>query len=159
MNYRRTNHEDSLPSFVRQSIDQALAENHHQMIAVLPEEEDMGDEILLPFVYTVGMYRQGLPELLCIGNFNPMEVGHLLNFLCQRMRENGAPLKDREFVGGVFPVLTRLAGDAAKACYTLQTTRYFGHVEYAVQQVILTDPHGHSPECPACDPNFKVPLL
>ena len=53
-----------------------------------------GDHDHFPFIYSVGNYELGLPELLAIDCVN----GHVLNSLCEIMRQQNGPFRDGELI-------------------------------------------------------------
>lgn len=119
----------------------------------------LGDEEHFPFIYTIGNYQLGLPELLVIGTG---EAAHSLNSICERMRKNNRPFENGELIdlGGKFPVKSLNAGDQAKEQYTLFVGAYYGTDNYAVQQIVLPDTSGRYPDDPQCEaPYGLVPLL
>jgi len=118
-----------------------------------------GDDAGPGFIYTIGNANRALPELLAIGNFPPHAIGPILNDLCDRMRESGAPLEGDIDIGGTYPIRARLAGAAARTDYTIQAGQYLGHDEYAVVQVLFPDPSGRYPGEEGCDPRYDVALL
>jgi hypothetical protein len=118
------------------------------------------------FQYTIGMYEAGLPELLCIGGRsqrNAAQISHILNDLAKQMREREKPFADGEIVnlGGKNPVKV-INVDTADVTdtHTCQVAVYYGTENYAVQQVLISDPEGRFPGDPDCaEPyaSFLVP--
>jgi hypothetical protein len=119
----------------------------------------LGDEEHFPFIYTIGNYQLGLPELLVIGT---AQAAHPLNLACERMRKNNRPFLNGELIdwGDKFPLKSLNASDEAKEEYTLQVGAYYGTNGYAVQQILLPDTSGRYPDDPKCEvPYCLIPIL
>lgn len=111
-----------------------------------------------PFAYTIGNELKGLPELLIIG---VSRKAGLLNVLSDMMIERGTRFAEGEIVslGGKYPVKIINANATAQAEYTIQAGVFYGYDNYSVQQVLVSDPHGHFPDDPQCDPSYRMPVL
>lgn len=133
---------------VRSNIDR-----HGQHIFfIVPEDEEPA------FAYTIGNAVIGLPELLLIGNFSTTTSGGILNDLGLKMRASSQPLAHEISLGGDYPVRIRAASSLATQRYTIQVSRFLGHVHYRVLQILLCDPNGQYPGEPGCDPAYDVLL-
>jgi hypothetical protein len=140
------------PSDFYAAIDENIHHSGQHLQAVFPGVDSPG------FIYTIGNALQGLPESLLIGNFVPHTTGPILNLLSARMRAARAPLEGDVDFGARFLARVRRASVAARQHYTLQASRYLGHEEYDVLQLLLCDPHGVYPGENGCEPDFDVPL-
>jgi Domain of unknown function (DUF4262) len=140
---------------MRRQIAQNIKKQQRNIISVYPSKDgEVG------FTYTIGNHTRGLPELLIIGFWgNP--IGGLLNLLSDKLIERGRPFDNGEFVdlGAKYPVRIIDADDRAQRDYTVQCGQFFGHEDYAVQQVIGCDREGRWPDNPQCDAPYKVPIL
>jgi hypothetical protein len=119
-----------------------------------------GDDDSLPFAYTIGNLRAGLPELLMIG-LTQARAG-ILNILSLKMIDRGQGFADEEYVdlGGKFPVKIIIADQRAQRDYTIQASEHFGSDDYAVQQILAPDRNGCFPDDPQCQhPYSTIPIL
>lgn len=111
------------------------------------------------FAYTIGNWiTHELPELLTVGLVDPP----VLNMLSEQMIRRRRAFDDGELVdlGGRCSLMVINAGKLAKANYTIQAGRFYGHERYAVQQVLIPDKHGRFPDDPACEPPYRdMPVL
>lgn len=113
-----------------------------------------------PFIYTIGMAADDLPEFLILGAASNA-FGIVLNDLCQRARANGA-FQDGQLVslGGNYPVRIIDADDRAQRFYTIQAGQYWQRQDYRVQQVLVPDKQGRFAGEPGCsEPYCNVPVL
>src|SRR5579863_7829960 len=71
-----------------------------------------------PFMYTIGNYQAGFPELLIVGTDKTVFVD-VLNRLGKLQRERGKALEDEELVsvGGKFPLRIVDAGEIGRRNY------------------------------------------
>ena len=115
----------------------------------------------LPFMYTIGNYHLGLPELLVVGTDKEVIAG-VLNRLGKLQRDRGKGLADEEIVsvGGKFPVRVVDAGEIGRTKYATFVGIFYGTQGYAVRQVLLPDTQGRWPDQPGCDrPYCEQPVL
>jgi hypothetical protein len=114
-----------------------------------------GDDGSHPFAYTIGNYRQAmLPELLVIG---VMRAG-FLNDLSQQMIDAGQPFKDGQIVllpGAEAPLKMIRANNTARTEYAVQAGVHFGHDNYSIMQVLLSDHDGKFPGETGCQPPYS----
>ena len=119
---------------------------------VLPDRDESSNSIIryIPFVYTIGNYECGLPELLLFG-----PAYRTLNAITARMRDNGRAFADGETIdlGGRWKPKAFCANEEARK-YTVQVGEYYGTNDYAVQQIVLPDTFGRYPGDPQCDRPF-----
>lgn len=144
---------------LRQQIA-AHIEKHGQCVQVvyLTAADPPGSQ---PFMYTIGNYHQGFPELLIIGTDKEVFAG-VLNRLGKLQRDRGKPLEDEELVsvGGKFPVRIVDAGEIGRTRYATFVGIYYGSQSYQVRQIILPDTQGRWPDTPGCDrPYCEQPIL
>lgn len=102
------------------------------------------------FSYTVGNACKGFPELLIVGVFRQ---GYVLNPLSEIMIERGYKFADGELVdlgGGKFPFCLIDAAETVKDGYTVQAGEHYDSSDYAVMQVVASDPCGLFPWQPKC---------
>jgi Domain of unknown function (DUF4262) len=101
------------------------------------------------FSYTIGNARKGFPELLVVGVFRQ---GYILNPLSETMIERGHKFADGELVdlGGSFPVCLVDAAETVKDDYTIQAGEHYDSSDYAVMQVVMSDPCGLFPWQSGC---------
>jgi hypothetical protein len=121
----------------------------------------MGDGAHLPFAYTIGNTSKDLPELLMIGYHDAGAIGSVLGKLSDAMIEREHAFADGETVnlGGKYPVKIIDANATAQDKYTIQAGRFYGHEDYDVQQVLVSDRRGRFPDDAQCDAHFQVPVL
>lgn len=118
-----------------------------------------GEDDYPPFMYTIGNYEYGLPELLIIGS---TQNARALNVICERMHKQGCPFTDGELIdlGGTYPLMALDAGGAAREQYTVQVGEYYQTDDYSVQQIVIPDPLGRYPFDPDCAAPFcLIPIL
>ncbi len=140
-------------------ISQTIRDHRWRLMGVLPDPDESSNSPIryIPFIYTIGNYECGLPELLMIG---PGYAGGL-NAIVARMRNNNRAFTDGETIdlGGKSKPKAFRASDEARE-YTFQVGEYYGTNDYAVQQIVLPDTSGRYPDDPRCDVPFCwVPLL
>ena len=106
------------------------------------------------FTYTIGHHLKGQPELLLVGPA-PNYVAGLLNhigdspdLMAQVAACRGGELLD---AGGKFPLKMLRVGPQAKAEYTVQATRFYGHADYDVVQLVAPDKQGRFPGEADCE--------
>lgn len=112
------------------------------------------------FHYTVGRHARGLPELLLAAPLDPETGMRLLNTLDKTMLEP-LPSDSKVDLGGRYPVIVIDATAASvKDQYTCIAGAYFGHDDYAVQQILMCDRKGRFPGEAGCDSRFAAqPIL
>jgi len=117
-----------------------------------------GDDDHFPFIYTVGNFEWGLPELLVIDCVD----SRVLNSLCELMRKRRCRFWDGELIESryyKYPVKALNTNDDAGK-YTWQVEAYYGIDTYAVQQIVIPDSFGRHPGDPQCEePCCLVPIL
>ena len=110
------------------------------------------------FIYTIGNYGVGLPELIAIGISKVgvlYEAGHI-------QRGRGKAFEHGEIVslGGRLPVKFVDATVRAKADYTHQVGNFYGTDDYQVRQLVYCDSDGRFPGDPDCaEPYASQPVL
>jgi len=127
-------------------------------VVYLTEHDPPGSQ---PFMYTIGNYRHGLPELLVVGTDSNAIAG-VLNRLGKIQRDRGKDFKDGELVsvGGKFPVRIVDAGVAGRTRYATFVGIFYGTDSYEVRQVLLPDTEGRWPDTPGCDAPYRnQPIL
>lgn len=112
----------------------------------------------IPFVYTIGLTVNALPELMVLGYLPPEMTQRILNDLVAMVRAQGL-LTGEVSMGGKFPVRFRFASPAVKTDWTIGVGRYFGHEDYQVQQVLFPDKAGRFSGEPGCEQPYAVPLI
>ena len=121
-------------------------------MAVLPDPDESSNSIIryIPFVYTIGNYECGLPELLLFG-----PAYRTLNAITARMRDNDPAFGDGETIdlGGRCKLKAFWANEEARK-YTVQVGEYYSTNDYAVQQIVIPDTFGRYPGDPQCDRPF-----
>jgi len=127
-------------------------------VVYLTEHDPPGSQ---PFMYTIGNYRHGLPELLVVGTDSDIIAG-VLNRLGKIQRDRGKGFEDEELVsvGGKFPVRIVDAGVAGRKRYATFVGIFYGTDSYEVRQVLLPDTEGRWPDAPGCDAPYRnQPIL
>jgi hypothetical protein len=127
-------------------------------IVHLTEHDPPGTQ---PFMYTIGNYAFGLPELLIVDTDLAM-FADVLNRLGKIQRDRGAAFADEEqvSVGGRFPLRIVDAGEIGRTAYATFAGIYYGTRDYEVRQVLLPDTKGRWPDTPGCDlPYARQPVL
>lgn len=115
-----------------------------------------GSEVTPPFAYTVGNASRGLPELLFIGEFH-FDLGmQILNAVAERMVKDGRLDEGMLDIEWTFPFKVREAGGDVRDMFTIQASRYLGHQDYRVMQIMICDPKGRYPGDPGVDPRYDV---
>ena len=140
-------------------ISQTIRDHGWMLMGVLPDPDESSDSVIryIPFIYTIGNYECGLPELLMIGHV----YAGALNAIVASMRNNNHAFTDGEIIdlGGKSKPKAFWANDEARE-FTVQVGEYYGTNDYAVQQIVFPDPSGRFPDDPGCDRPFRfVPLL
>jgi Domain of unknown function (DUF4262) len=138
----------------------AKIEQHGQAVQVvyLTEHDPPGSQ---PFMYTIGNYHRGLPELLVVGT-DSNTIADVVNRLCKIQRDRGRGFADEELVsvGGKFPLRIVDAGPIGRRKYATFVGIFYGTDSYEVRQVILPDTQGRWPDTPGCDAPFcDQPIL
>ncbi|MGH7033820.1 MAG: DUF4262 domain-containing protein [Stellaceae bacterium] len=114
-----------------------------------------------PFMYTIGNYHRGLPELLVVDTDAEFVAG-ILNRLGKIQRDRGKAFDDEELVslGGKFPIRIVDAGLIGGKRYATFVGIFYGTDSYEVRQVILPDTQGRWPDTPGCDAPYRnQPIL
>lgn len=145
-------------------ISQTISDYGWRLMCVLPDPDEDNIPITIdnfedkiPFIYTIGNYECGLPELLMIG----ATPGGALNGIVAIMRNNNRAFTDGETIdlGGKCKPKAFWANDEARE-YTFQVGKYYRTNDYAVQQIVIPDSFGRYPGDPQCDlPFCLVPVL
>ena len=140
-------------------ISQTIRDYGWMLMGVLPDPDESSNSVIryIPFIYTIGNYECGLPELLMIG----CTSGVPLNKIVAKMRNYNRAFTDGEsiYLGAKFQPRAFWANDQARE-YTFQVGEYYGTNDYAVQQIVIPDTSGRYPDDPRCDVPFCwVPLL
>lgn len=114
-----------------------------------------------PFMYTIGNFHHGLPELLLI-DVDKREFAGILNRLGKMQRDRKRAFADEELVGigGKFPVRMVDAGVVGRTKYAKFVGIFYNTQNYEVRQVIIPDLQGRWPDQPGCDlPYARQPVL
>ncbi|HEV8015209.1 MAG TPA: DUF4262 domain-containing protein [Stellaceae bacterium] len=114
-----------------------------------------------PFMYTIGNYHHGLPELLMVDT-DKTPFANILNRLGEMQRARGRAFADEELVsiGGKFPVRIVDAGVIGRTKYATFVGIFYGTQNYDVRQVLVPDLQGRWPDTPGCDlPYRRQPIL
>jgi hypothetical protein len=108
------------------------------------------------FVYTVGNFEAGMPELLIIGQIAD-SFAPLLNRLGKLQRNRGIGFRDGETVslGGKFAVHMIDAGEAGRTQCALLVGAFYGTADFELLQVLFPDPDGRWPGDPQCAEGFS----
>lgn len=110
------------------------------------------------FVYTIGLHRRDLPELLFIGNMHPDLMKHLLNTVGLQISAEGEPAPGVLEIGWTMPAKIRECGARAKADYTVQAGQFHGTEDYRVLQVLVPDKQGRFAGERGCAPALDVDM-
>jgi Domain of unknown function (DUF4262) len=144
---------------IRKQIREAIMTSQQSVqIVCLTEYDPPGSH---PFMYTIGNYAHGLPELLLVGT-DQRGLGGVLNVLGHIQRERGTAFADEELVsiGGQFPLRIVDAGETGRTKYATLVGKYYETRDYEVRQVLLCDTKGRWPDTPGCDlPYARHPIL
>jgi Domain of unknown function (DUF4262) len=138
-------------------IAQTINEYGWRLMLVLPDPDESSDSFV-PFIYTIGNYECGLPELLMIGCPHACSTS---NRIVARMRQYNRAFMDGESIdlGKKCQPKAFWANEEAQE-YTVQVGEYYGTSDYAVQQIVIPDTLGRYPGDPQCDLPYRlVPLL
>jgi hypothetical protein len=144
-------------------IRQQLAvhiEKHGQCVQIvrLTKDDPPGAK---PFMYTIGNFHLGLPELLIIDTDKEI-FADVLNRLGKIQRDRRKGFEDEELVsvGGKFPLRIVDAGEIGRRQYATFVGIFYGTQHYEVRQVLLPDTQGRWPDTPGCDPPYcNQPIL
>jgi hypothetical protein len=143
----------------RQQIMDNITKNGQAVqVVYLTKDSKPGDQ---PFMYTIGNYHLGLPELLIVDTDKDIIAG-VLNRLGKMQRERGKAFADEEIVsvGGKFPVRIIDTGLIGRTKYATFVGMFYGTQSYDVRQVVLPDTQGRWPDTPGCDqPYCRQPIL
>ncbi|MEJ6846703.1 DUF4262 domain-containing protein [Sinorhizobium fredii] len=120
-----------------------------------------GDET--GFVYTIGNYLAGLPELLIVAPIHLEQLGGLVNYASDSLLNKGPnEIADGSLIdiGGKYPMKVRQVGVFAKNTFAVQASLYLKTDAYALVQLLLPDTQGRYPGDPDCeDPFRQQPLV
>lgn len=165
---------------IQEDIDTSMGQS---VVTVLGDLHTQGlVEGFMSYSYTVGNKERNLPDLLIIGNYDPMDRTLILHVLSQMMIRNGRVFSDNEVVklekedfSCVDPddsIIENITENShvkfvktnfiAQENYTKACTAYYGSDDYAVIQVLLGDDSGEPrfPGDPGCErPACEVPVL
>lgn len=144
---------------LRQQITEHITKNGQAVQVVYRTEHEPPDK--QPFMYTIGNYHHGLPELLVVDTDKEIIAG-VLNRLGKMQRDRGKAFADEEIVsiGGKFPVRIVDAGLIGRTQYATFVGIFYGTQSYDVRQVVLPDTQGRWPDTPGCDlPYRRQPIL
>jgi hypothetical protein len=114
-----------------------------------------------PFMYTIGNFHHGLPELLLI-DVDKREFAGILNRLGKMQRDRKRGFADEELVGigGKYPVRMVDAGVIGRTKYATFVGIFYNTQNYEVRQVIIPDLQSRWPDQPGCDlPYARQPIL
>jgi hypothetical protein len=129
-----------------------------QSVQVIGPSEAPGSQ---PFMYTIGNFHHGLPELLIVDTDKDM-FASVLNRLGRMQRERRRAFADEELVsiGGKFPLRIVDAGIVGRTKYATFVGIFYNTQNYEVRQVVLPDTQGRWPDQPGCDPPYaRQPIL
>jgi hypothetical protein len=144
---------------IRAQIEDSIMRAQQSVQIVYPTEFDPPDTEA--FMYTIGNYAHGLPELLLLGTEHFAFAG-FLNQLGHMQRERGTAFADEELVslGGQFPLRIVDAGEIGRTKYATLVRKYYETEDFEVRQVLLCDLQGRWPDTPGCDlPYANQPIL
>ena len=142
----------------RQITENITKDGQCVQVVYLTKDSKPGDQ---PFMYTIGNFHHGLPELLMIDT-DKTAFANILNRLGKMQRDRGKAFADEELVsiGGKFPVRMVDAGAIGRTRYATFVGIFYGTQNYEVRQVLVPDLHGRWPDDPACDlPYRRQPIL
>ena len=143
-----------LDEFHRKTADH-LTRYGRTIIGVFPGEGDDSPA----FSYTIGNTSQGFPELLVIGSSH----APYLDDLSRLMIAAGKPFVEGQLVQVSMlrlPMKVVRAGNAARDLYTIQVGEFYGHQDYAILQLLISDTDGRFPDEPGCaEPWSTFPVL
>jgi hypothetical protein len=108
-------------------------------------------ETVPEFVYTIGNAEDDLAELLFVGGIRP--YSQMLNDLGDMQRMLGRAFADGErvrFEVGKHPVKLIAVPDWVRDELTIQAGQYWGHEDYLVRLMVLSDQQGRFPGEPGC---------
>jgi hypothetical protein len=121
-----------------------------------------GDPVdFLPFAYTIGNHKAGLPELLLIRESGEFVV-RILNILGELQRERGSGFRHGELVDFTARLPCRVvdAGSTGRTEYAVQAGVYYRTESFEVRQILLPDREGRYPGDPGCEPPYsEQPVL
>jgi hypothetical protein len=144
---------------LRRQITEKIAESGQCVQVVYRTEHEPPDK--QPFMYTIGNYHLGLPELLVVDTDKAIIAG-VLNRLGKMQRDRRKAFADEEIVsiGGKFPVRIVDAGAIGRTKFATFVGIFYGTQNYDVMQVVLPDTQGRWPDTPGCDlPYSRQPIL
>jgi hypothetical protein len=144
---------------LRETIRAHIAK-HGRCIQVVggTESDAPGTE---PFMYTIGNYALGFPELLIVGT-DKAAFGSVLNRLSQMQIDRKRAFDHEELVsiGGAFPFRIIDTGERGYKEYAYFARHYYKSDTVEVRQVLLPDTKGRWPDTPDCDaPYREQPIL
>ncbi len=133
-----------------------IKEHGFTLIGVFdPEEVDPN------FVYSIGLTERGWPELIFIGDINPVYVEVILTDLIRLWEEEGKPVLGK--VDGIivnYP-LRLVEVDAAEASekYGYQVRNFYPYQDIKFVQVLWPDKQGVFPDEPGYDNERSQPVI
>jgi hypothetical protein len=143
----------------RETIRAHIATHGRSIQAVGGTEQDAPGA--LRFLYTVGNYARGFPELLIVGTDNAA-FGGVLNRLSEMQIARNHAFEHEELVsvGGNFPLRIIDTGNIGCRDYAYFARIYYDSDTVEVRQVLLPDTKGRWPDTPGCDaPYREQPIL
>ncbi len=146
---------DQLSAQIRANIEKSG--QHIQSVGQSPPDPPGTEQ----FMYTIGNFHLGLPELLIVDTSLSM-FGDILNRLGRMQRERRRAFADEELVsvGGKFPLRIVDAGAIGRTRYATFVGIFYKTDNYDVRQVVLPDPQGRWPDTPGCAlPYSRQPIL
>lgn len=111
----------------------------------------------VPFFYSAGMCRFGLPDIMFVGNLDPKVILQLINDVGTLMRQEGAFVDgstSTEIIRKFYVVFRQVTPETSQAHCTI-LHRLFGDNE-PVLQMFIPDEHGRFPWDADCDWMFQV---
>lgn len=124
--------------------------------------KSLDDDSAVCYLYTIGNFSQGLPELLIIG-LDPPTGAQIANVVSDRLKEMDNPVQGMEDIilqEGGLAVRLVVVGHKAKTEWMHGATEYLGRDDYDVIQVVLPDFNGKFPSDPECEEPFNMmPIL
>jgi Domain of unknown function (DUF4262) len=144
---------------LRDELAATIEKHGHAVQVVYRTDDDPPDS--QPFMYTIGNYPRGLPELLVIGT-DSNTIADVVNRLCKIQSDRGKGFADEELVsvGGKFPLRIVDAGLIGRRNYATFVGMFYATDSYEVRQVLLPDTQGRWPDTPGCDTPYRdQPIL
>lgn len=145
---------------LRKQIDTHIRVGRRSILGIFGTTDD---PLPWPYVYTIGNWRERLPEIICLGA-DLTNHGQLLNLASDAQRNRGRAFEHGEIAplgeGARFPVKwLDVTNDLVKHEYTGRAGWYLRTQDYQIRQMVMPDTEGRFPGDPKCAEPYAGQLM